>query len=143
MTNRNIIFGVLVILSTNAYASEWSIDIGCFTSSGKKPINIKLSDMYFKKDNARIGYVKYENSHMAIPISLVKEYSEILAEDRPYQYTTVWNEMIQGKFNGSYTVISQGARYYGLTYINTRGKQVDFEENLSAYDVERKDCIWK
>ncbi|MBD2779091.1 hypothetical protein, partial [Xenorhabdus szentirmaii] len=63
---------------TNTYASEWSIDIGCFTSNGKKPINIKLGDMYSKKDNARVGYVKYENSHMAIPIVLVKEDSEIL-----------------------------------------------------------------
>ncbi|WP_155271224.1 hypothetical protein [Xenorhabdus bovienii] len=140
---KNIIFLMLVILSTNAYASEWSIDIGCFTFNGKKPINIKLIDMYSKKDNARIGYVKYENSHMAIPIVLVKEDSEILAEDRPYQYTTVWNEIIKGQFNGSYTVISQGARYYGFTYINKKGKQVDFEENMNVYDAEIKDCIWK
>ncbi|CDL84603.1 hypothetical protein XSR1_50016 [Xenorhabdus szentirmaii DSM 16338] len=33
---------------------------------------------------------------MAIPIVLVKEDSEILVEDRPYQYTTVWNEIIKG-----------------------------------------------
>ncbi|MBD2781649.1 hypothetical protein, partial [Xenorhabdus szentirmaii] len=77
---KNIIFLMLVVLSTNAYASEWSIDIGCFTSNSKKPINIKLVDMYSKKDNARIGYVKYENSHMGIPIFLVKEDSEILSE---------------------------------------------------------------
>ncbi|MEQ2026710.1 hypothetical protein ABLB84_13210 [Xenorhabdus szentirmaii] len=99
--------------------------------------------MYSKKDNARVGYVKYENSYMAIPIVLVKEDSEILVEDRPYQYTTVWNEIIKGQFNGSYMVISQGARYYGFTYINKKGKPVGFEENMNAYDTEIKDCIWK
>ncbi|PHM45007.1 hypothetical protein Xmau_01212 [Xenorhabdus mauleonii] len=140
---KNIIFLMLATLSINTYASEWSIDIGCFTSYGKKPINLKLVDIYSKKDNARIGYVKYENSHISIPIFLVKENYEILSEDRPYQYTTVWNEIIQGQLNGSYTVISQGARYYGFTYINKKGKPVDFEENMSAYDEEIKDCIWK
>ncbi|MDE9533284.1 hypothetical protein [Xenorhabdus bovienii] len=57
--------------------------------------------------------------------------------------TTIWNEMIQGETNGTYTVISQGARAYGFTYINKKGKQVYFEENINAYDVEKKDCIWK
>ncbi|MDX7989407.1 hypothetical protein FE392_19275 [Xenorhabdus sp. 12] len=133
---------MFIILSTNAYASEWSISIGCFTSDTKKPINIKFVDMYSKKDNARVGYVKYENSHMAIPIYLVKEVSEMLSEGRPFQYETVWNETIKGEFNGSYTVISQGARYYGFTYINKRGKKVNFEENMDVYNVEKEDCIW-
>lgn len=29
--------------------------------------------MYSKKDNVRIGYIKYEASHMAIPIVFIKE----------------------------------------------------------------------
>ncbi|MBC8951495.1 hypothetical protein [Xenorhabdus sp. PB62.4] len=141
--NKKVIFSILTLLSFNAFSSELSSEFRCLTSDNKKPTNIKLVNVYSKKDNASLSYVKYEKSNVSIPILLVKEESEILSKDRPYMNTTVWNEMIQGKVNGTYTITSQGARIYGFTYINKKGKQVDFEENLEAYDAEKKDCIWK
>ncbi|OTA20523.1 hypothetical protein Xbed_01327 [Xenorhabdus beddingii] len=135
-------FFILTLLSFNVFASEWSSEFRCFTSDNKKPINVKLVNVYSGKDNVSLSYVKYEKSPVSIPIFLVKDESEILSEDRPYVNTTVWNEIVKGEINGAYTVISQGARVYGLTYINKKGKQFDFEENTDAYDVEKKDCIW-
>ncbi|MDC9605509.1 hypothetical protein [Xenorhabdus griffiniae] len=141
--NKKNIFFILTLLSFNVFSSEWTSEFRCFTSDSKKLINVKMVNIHSKEDNASLSYVKYEKSHISIPILLVKDESEILSENRPYMSTTVWNEMIQGKVNGTYTVISQGARVYGFTYINKKGKQVDFEENLEAYDAEKKDCIWK
>ncbi|BET98457.1 hypothetical protein [Xenorhabdus taiwanensis] len=140
---KKTIFFIFMLLSYNAFSSEWSSEFRCLTSDNKKPINIKLVNIYSGKDNASLSYVKYEKSHISIPILLVKEESTILSEDRPYMSTTVWNERIQGKVNGTYTITSQGARIYGFNYINKKGKQVNFEENEEAYNIEKKDCIWK
>ncbi|MEQ1975502.1 hypothetical protein [Xenorhabdus sp. SGI240] len=141
--NKKIIFSILTLLSFNAFSSEWFSEFRCFTSDSKKTINVKMVNIHSEKDNARLSYVKYEKSPIYIPILLVKNESEILSEGRPYMSTTIWHEMIQGKVNGAYTIISQGARVYGFTYISKKGKQVDFEENVEAYDAEKKDCIWK
>ncbi|WP_143187379.1 hypothetical protein [Xenorhabdus eapokensis] len=98
------------------------------TSDNKKPINIKHVTLYSKIDKVYLGYVKYETSDTAITINFVKD-DEISIETRPSIYTIVWNEIIKGEINGTYTVISQGARFSSFTYKNKDGKEVEFDEN--------------
>ncbi len=132
----------MVILSSNVFASELSISVACYTNNDDKPINIKYVTLYSKKDNAEIGYVKYEKSDIAIPIVFVKN-DVILSETRPSIDTTIWNEMIKGEVNGTYMVLSQGTYYSGLIYKNKKGKQIDFVEIEDAYDEKISDCVWK
>ncbi|MBD1229095.1 hypothetical protein [Xenorhabdus griffiniae] len=141
MIKKNTLF-LLVLLSFKALAFEESTEIMCFTSYGEKPINIKYVTLYSEKDKAYLGYVKYEKSDTAIPINFVKD-NEIPIETRPSIYTIVWNEIIKGEINGTYTVISQGARFSGFTYKNKEGKEIEFNENWHAYDEKTGDCIWK
>ncbi|WP_237386346.1 hypothetical protein [Xenorhabdus sp. Sc-CR9] len=133
---------MLVLLSFKALAFEESTEVMCFTSYSDKPINIKYVTLYLKKDKVNLGYVKYEKSDTATPINFVKD-DEMPIEERPSIYTIVWDEIIKGEINGTYTVISQGARFSGFTYKNKEGKEVEFDENWHAYDEEIGDCIWK
>ncbi|WP_374051938.1 hypothetical protein [Xenorhabdus taiwanensis] len=139
---KKIIFLMFIISSYNVFASELSISVSCYTDDNDKPINIKYVTLYSEKDKAYLGYVKYEKSDNAIPIVFVKD-DVILSETRPSIDTTVWNEMIKGEVNGTYTVLLQGTYYSGLIYKNKKGKRVDFVEIEDAYDEKIDDCVWK
>ncbi|MDR0217876.1 MAG: hypothetical protein LBI71_03175 [Enterobacteriaceae bacterium] len=139
---KTFIFILLVSLSSGVSASEFHSYFRCFTLHDKKSINIKYVNFFSTKDKADIGYVKYEKSDIAIPLVFVKD-DEMLIDDRPSIYTIVWSEIIDGKVNGTYTVMSQGTRFFGFTYTNKKNKSVEFEENWDAYDEEKGDCIWK
>jgi hypothetical protein len=51
--------------------------------------------------------------------------------------------MVNGKINGYYTVMSQGARFYQFDYKSLKGKVTEFSENIGAYNDDRSDCVWK
>jgi len=129
------IFSVFTMsLSFMAHASE---TVGCF-SAGK--MNVKF--VQISQDGLDIGYVKYEHSKSAIPLLFVKTEEQDSA-DRPSSFTTDWNEMRNGKVNGYYTVMSQGARFYQFDYKSLKGKVTEFSENIGAYNDDRSDCVWK
>ncbi|MCL6411246.1 hypothetical protein [Pantoea agglomerans] len=129
------IFSVFTMsLSFMAHASE---TVGCF-SAGK--MNVKF--VQISQDGLDIGYVKYEHSKSAIPLLFVKTEEQDSA-DRPSSFTTDWNEMLNGKVNGYYTVMSQGARFYQFDYKSLKGKVTEFSENIGAYNDDRSDCVWK
>ena len=129
------IFSVFTMsLSFMAHASE---TVGCF-SAGKT--NVKF--VQISQDGLDVGYVKYEHSKSAIPLLFVKTEEQDSA-DRPSSFTTDWNEMLNGKVNGYYTVMSQGARFYQFDYKSLKGKVTEFSENIGAYNDDRSDCVWK
>lgn len=130
------ILSVLTIsLPSMAHASE---TVGCF-SAGKT--NVKFFQM--TQDGLNIGYVKYEYSKTAIPLFFVKSEEEENSVGRPLSFTTDWNEILNGKINGYYTVMSQGARFYQFDYKSLKGRVTKFSENLKAYNDEHSDCVWK
>ncbi|MBD1228731.1 hypothetical protein [Xenorhabdus griffiniae] len=138
---KNIVFLSLLSFSVNSFAFDIYSEIICLSSHGEKPINIKYVNVYSQKYNARLGYIKYEKSATAIPIVLVDEYYETF-EDEPYVTTTVWNEIIQGKFNGTYTVVIHGP-LFSFNYMNKNGKQIEFEERMDSYAEGMKKCAWE
>jgi hypothetical protein len=44
----------------------------------------------------------------------------VLAEDRPYQFDSVWEERIDGRLNGRYLLSTQGALVLDLSYERAR-----------------------
>ena len=133
-----VLVAILSVFATSlnslAHASE---TVGCF-SAGKT--NVKF--LQISQDGLDIGYVKYEHSKSAIPLLFVKTEEQDSA-DRPSSFTTDWNEMLNGKVNGYYTVMSQGARFYQFDYKSLKGKLTEFSENIGAYNDDRSDCVWK
>lgn len=126
-------------ISFNAGASL-NREIGCFSSNSKK-INVKFVSVY--DDEVPLSYVIYKNSHQSIPLVFLKKNAEGNDPDRPAEITTTWLEVIGGKINGQYTIMSQGARYYNFNYKGNNGKSISLNENLDAYNDNHSDCIWK
>ena len=114
--------------------------IGCFSSESKK-INVKFVEINIS--DARLAYVKYKNSSKSIPLIYFSSAEEVVAEGRPSEITTTWLEFISGKFSGEYTVLTQGARFYKISYKNNNGKSVDMIENSNAYNDDWSNCLWK
>ena len=100
----------LLITSGVAFATNNQV-IGCFTS-GK--VNVKFVQV--NQDGISLGYVKYSKSDKGIPLVFISDSSEVDEDGRPGEYTSKWAEFIDGKINGYYTIMSQGARFYQLTY---------------------------
>lgn len=126
-----------IIISFNCYA-KLDKQVGCFSSENN--INIKYIVIY--DNGTRLGYVKYAASDKTIPLVFSKDETELNPEGRPEENTIFWYEFINREYNGQYTVMSQGARYYSLVFTNKKGEKTIFDENLNAYSTDRSDCIW-
>lgn len=134
-----IIFLLSIFISFNVLATL-NKEVGCFSSDSKK-INVKFVSVY--DDGVYLGYVKYKNAKDSIPLLFSSINQEENSEGRPEETTTTWLEIIDGKLNGQYVVMSQGARYYNFIYKGKNGKTISLNENLDAYNDEHSNCIWK
>jgi hypothetical protein len=66
-----------------------------------------------------------------------------MTEDGPYQFTTTWIEVADGALTGEYEMVSQGARIYGMTYMNYKsGKKYSFEQDISMDSPPETGCQW-
>lgn len=111
--------------------------VGCFTS-GK--VNVKFVQV--DQDGISLGYVKYSKSAKGIPLVFISDSSEVNEDGRPGEYTSKWAGFIDGKLNGYYTIMSQGARFYQLTYKSKKNSITLFSDNTNAYNEEGTDCKW-
>ncbi|MCD2517865.1 hypothetical protein LQ564_16250 [Massilia sp. G4R7] len=112
-------------------------DFRCFHSLG--PGRQLRLEFGIAQEGAETAYVRYEHGSADIPLRLVKRDAVEMAPGRPMEFTTTWKEDLPG--GGSYTVISQGARVYGFTYIRSKDrKALAFEEDLDAW--EESGCRW-
>lgn len=125
-----------MIVSTVSAAGE-NEAVGCFTSG-----NINVKFVQIQRDGVSLGYVKYQKSDKAIPLVLISSSSERNADDRPEEYTLKWAEFINGKVNGQYTIVSQGARFYQFDYKSAKNVVTEFENNINAYSSDGTDCKW-
>ncbi|NTX27167.1 hypothetical protein HT746_08475 [Burkholderia pyrrocinia] len=124
-------------------SAEVSTEVLCFRTNGDKPVRFELRTYYDDVAKWSGGVVRYAKSKTAIPLLFKHRDEEILAEDRPYQYTTTWWEMVDGKINGEYEMMSQGAVVYSMTYTNARtGKKTDFAWAPDVDASAKSGCRW-
>lgn len=85
--------------------------------------------------------VRYHGQRQRLLLRRVSEETTVLAEDRPYQFDTVWEERVDGRINGHYTLSTQGARVYSFSYKRARdGRRTDFQEDIDAFQDDG--CHW-
>jgi uncharacterized protein YecT (DUF1311 family) len=88
------------------------------------------------------SYVKYKNSPKPIHLILKSDEGEEMMEGRPWAYTSIWLEVVDGKITGEYETFTQGARVYGFTYKNYRnGQKVDFSDDIGEHRDDG--CKWE
>ncbi|EZP42687.1 hypothetical protein BW38_03967 [Stenotrophomonas sp. RIT309] len=85
--------------------------------------------------------VRYAGHSERLPLRRVSEQTTVLDEDRPYQFDTVWEERVDGRINGHYTLSTQGTRIYSFSYVRARdGRRADFDEDVNAFQDDG--CHW-
>jgi len=85
--------------------------------------------------------VQYAGQRGRLPVQRVSQEATVLAEDRPSQFDSVWEERIEGRRNGRYHLSTQGARVYGFSYERARdGRRTAFSEDVEAWQEDG--CHW-
>lgn len=139
---KKALVALLLCIALPAFAKV-STEVFCFKSDGDKPVRFEMRTYYDGVAKWSGGMVRYAKSKTAIPLVIGHEEEEVLAEDRPHQFTTTWVEMVDGKVNGQYEMMSQGARIYSMTYTNARtGKKTDFTWAFDVDASEETGCRW-
>ncbi|MCA8273526.1 hypothetical protein LGN17_13535 [Burkholderia sp. AU30280] len=133
---------LLLCASLPAFATV-STEVYCFKSDGDKPVRFEMRTYYDDAVNWSGGMVRYAKAKTALPLVVEHVDEEVLAEDRPHQFTTTWVEMVDGRINGRYEMMSQGAMIYSMTYTSARtGKQTAFGRALDVDASEQTGCRW-
>ncbi|QTD92904.1 hypothetical protein [Burkholderia anthina] len=142
MNSKKTLAALLLCIALPASA-EVTTEVLCFRTTGDKPVRFELRTYYDDVAKWQGGVVRYAQSKTAIPLLFKHQDQEELAEGRPYQFTTTWWEMVDGKINGEYEMTSQGAIVYSMTYTNARtGKKTAFEWAQDVDASAKAGCRW-
>lgn len=125
----------LCIFSSSSIAKQQTT-VGCFSAD---KINLKFTEILH--NNVLSGYVVYKGRSKLIPLVFIKK-EEVNFDDRPSEFIYTWNEILDGKVNGSYVIASQGARFNSFHYTSKTGKTIEFKEKIEAYNSEGSNCAW-
>ncbi|WP_286074601.1 hypothetical protein [Stenotrophomonas sp. 59] len=85
--------------------------------------------------------VRYAGQRERLTLRRVSMETTVLAEDRPYQFDSVWEERIDGRLNGRYRLSTQGALVLDLSYERARdGRTTAFHDDPEAWQEDG--CHW-
>lgn len=127
----------LLLIAPLAHADE----IRCLTGGERQQIHLEWKLPGSGAGEERLSHVRYAGKSQWLRLTLQTQDSSEMAEGRPWQFDTVWNEHLDGKVTGRYEISTQGARIYGFTYVNARnGRTTEFSEDLAA--LTEHGCHW-
>ncbi len=139
---KKLFLMLLLVLPLTA-RSEITTQVSCFRSLEGKNINFEFRTYYDSVAQWGGAGVRYSKSKKAISLVHRSTEQEILAEDRPYEFTTTWVEVSEGTLTGEYEMVRQGARIYGMTYTNYKsGKKYSFDQDISMEASPETGCHW-
>lgn len=120
---------LLVLLVLFAPAVAHADEIRCLSGGSQGQIHLSWK---LPADGQRTSFVRYAGKTAWLRLTLLSEDSTEMAEGRPWQFDTVWEEHLDGKVIGHYAISTQGARIYGFDYTNARtGRQTAFSEDIA------------
>jgi len=139
---RTLFFILAVTFASISFADNTiAVDFRCLTTNGNNPIQLEWRVFSEAESKWASSYVKYKNSTQVIPLVLRSEEATEQPEGRPWEITSVWLEIFEGKISGEYEIITQGANIYGFLYTNLRnGKKTSFIQDNAAFD--EAGCKW-
>lgn len=114
-------------------------EVRCLVSSdARTPVRLQFE---LPEGKRRTASVAYQRGSGKIMLRHVETSSVETAPGRPFEFTTTWAEGPRGAPGGTYTVVTQGARIYGFTYVRARdGKRFVFDEDPAA--LTGPGCSW-
>lgn len=137
-------FFMLIIIPIGSFSADFNRDIRCLSANainGGK-INLMYVDVSYDKDNWSSNYVKYEKSSK--PITLIPVNIKAVDDGTKSNKITIkWKELIDGKYIGEYSMVSQGAYVETFTYQDQKGNLFSFQDNPELLSADGETCIWK
>ena len=139
---RSLLLAALILPATAATAREpVQVDFRCLTTGGDKPIRLEWRLFSEADSDWSAAYVRYKGAKHVIPLVLRSTDATPTAPGRPYEFRSVWLEVVGGKISGEYAVTSQGVNIYEFVYKNYKsGKEVSFAQDVAA--VQESKCQW-
>ncbi|HFK2920747.1 TPA: hypothetical protein ACGY72_001916 [Stenotrophomonas maltophilia] len=135
MKARQAAFGALLLTAGAASAAPVH-DHRCL--SGGRDDRIHLEWRWLAGGGAD---VRYAGQRDRLRLRQVSMETTVLAEDRPYQFDSVWEERIDGRLNGRYLLSTQGALVLELSYERARdGRRTSFHDDVEAWQEDG--CHW-
>ena len=141
---RNGLFVFVAVLVTQLAIAEErvAVDFRCLSGGPNDSIRLEWRTFIDVPTKWIGAYVKYKNSQKPISLVLRTEEATQKPDGRPWEFTSTWLEIVQGRITGEYEVVSQGANIYSFVYRNKRnGKSIDLIQDNAAYDVDN--CKWE
>ncbi|WP_333628503.1 hypothetical protein [Stenotrophomonas cyclobalanopsidis] len=133
---RRLAVLVFAVLLADTAAAATAQDHRCLT--GGRNDSLHLLWRWLDDGSAD---VQYAGQRGRLPVQRVSQEATVLAEDRPSQFDSVWEERIEGRRNGRYHLSTQGARVYGFSYERARdGRRTAFSEDVEAWQEDG--CHW-
>ena len=139
---RALLFVMAITVTSSAFGRDpVAVDFRCLSTGGAKPILLEWRLFSEHESKWSSAYVKYKGAKQVIPLVLRSSEATQKPEGRPWEFTSVWLEVVDGRISGEYEITSQGANIYGFVYKNLRnGKAVSFIEDNEAYAESA--CKW-
>ncbi len=128
--------GALLLLANTSAPAATAQDHRCL--SGGRNDGIHLEWRWLDDGQAD---VRYAGQRERLLLRRVSMETTVLAEDRPYQFDSVWEERINGRLNGRYLLSTQGALVLDLSYERARdGRRTTFHDDVEAWQEDG--CHW-
>ncbi|MCP1442634.1 hypothetical protein J3D54_001766 [Pseudomonas sp. GGS8] len=140
---KKTLFFLLALFPFSAY-SEVTTETLCFELSQSSPVKFEFRTFYDPISKWSGGFVKYAKSNVPISIVLTSSQDEILDPQAPWQHTTTWSEVMDGKVTGTYEWVTQGAQVVTMSYTKkSNGKAYSFMLNTSIDSSLETGCKWE
>lgn len=121
-----------------APAAAHADEIRCLTGGSRDQIHLAWQ---LPANGQDVSFVRYAGKTQWLRLTRLSQDSTELAEGRPWQFDSIWEEHLGGKVIGRYAISTQGARIYGFDYTDARtGRQTAFSEDLAA--MTDAGCHW-
>ncbi|WP_423163399.1 hypothetical protein [Stenotrophomonas maltophilia] len=128
--------GALLLLANTTAPAATAQDHRCL--SGGRNDGIHLEWRWLDDGQAD---VRYAGQRERLLLRRVSMETTVLAEDRPYQFDSVWEERINGRLHGRYLLSTQGALVLDLSYERSRdGRRTTFHDDVEAWQEDG--CRW-
>lgn len=128
--------GALLLLANTTVPAATAQDHRCL--SGGRNDGIHLEWRWLDDGQAD---VRYAGQRERLLLRRVSMETTVLAEDRPYQFDSVWEEHVDGRLNDRYTISTQGALVLDLRYERARdGRRTSFHDEIEAWQEDG--CHW-
>ncbi|NML17485.1 hypothetical protein [Azohydromonas caseinilytica] len=133
---------IFFVAFTTQAREPLAVDFRCLIGGDKQNIHLEWRVFSEPETGWTTAYVKYHGGSKPIPLVQKSEEATQKPEGRPWEMTSIWLEVMEGKITGEYRVVTQGANIYRFQYKNHRnGKEMVFVQDLAAQWNDG--CEWK